>query len=83
MYRIEQYEKLVKSIFNSREQVILYLLSFNNNLKEYEFKETIIDEKEILLVFIKKLLDNNIDFMISTDEYCFTNENNELTWMTY
>lgn len=83
MYRTEQYEKLVKSIFNSIEQIIIYLISFNNDLKDYEFKETIINEKEVLLVLVKKLLDNNIDFMISTDEYCFTNENSELTCMIY
>lgn len=80
---MKPYEKLTEIVFKSKSPVTLHLLSYDNDKKETEFKEVTVDNKETLLLIVKTLLDNHIDFQVDTDEYLFCNDFNGLNWMGY
>lgn len=80
---MEPYKKLTESVFNSNEPVTLHLLSYDKDEKENTFKEVAVGSKETLLLIVKTLLDNHIDFYVGTEEYLFYNDFNGLNWMKY
>lgn len=80
---MESYKLLTECVFNSNEPVTLHLLSYDKDEKQDLFKEVMVDSKETLLLIVKTLLDNHIDFYLGTEEYLFYNDFNGLNWMPY